>query len=196
MVVAAAVALGLGLVASCGSSGGSLGAGPTGARRTSSGAPGTGGRRHPGLRSPDTGAGPTTDRTVVDRGRPPSSCPPPTTAPHRTTTTAASPGRWPPLGYDRSALVRADLLSWREGVAEVRWQPGQGVDATCRIGLRADRMWVLDASGYREIQGSAIADFLARRTAELGSTADGVPVLVEVSADGTAARQLAEIPPG
>ncbi len=133
-------------------------------------------------------------RSVVPRSLPPSTCPAPTTPPHGVTTTAASRG-WPPLGYDPSALVRADVLSWSDGVVHLRWQPGQGVK-TCQTGLRADTAWVVDASGYKQIHGPEIGAFIKQRLADLGITADGVAFLVEVSDDGRFARQLGQIPPG
>jgi hypothetical protein len=164
----------LGLLGACGSSGGSG--------------------------SSDTAAG--TDpastaakRSVVDRTLPKTACPAPPTPPRQPTTTAVSPGRWPPLGYDTSALVRADVLSWSGGTVVLRWQPGQGT-GVCTATLKAPVAWVLDSGGYTKIEGAAIGDFITQRKKELGATADSVPFLVEVSDDGTTALQLGEVPPG
>ncbi len=153
-----------------------------------------------GARRKDTvpidSAGATTPRSVVPRPSPPPACPPPTTPPHGVTTTApAATGAWPPPGYDRSALVRADVLSWSDGAVHLRWQAGQGVEP-CEADLGADTAWVLDASGYREIHGPEIGAFVAQRRRDLGTTAAGVPFLVEVSDDGRTAVQLGEVPPG
>ncbi len=143
---------------------------------------------------PNRTAGPTTRlTTTASTGAAP--CSPPTTIARRATTTAVpAPGQWPPPGYDRSALVPADVVAATATAVTVRWPAPSGT--TCTATLAVSHAWVLDANGYRRIPARDLPAFVASRQRDLGVTHQGVPFLVEVSRDGRSATQLGEVPPG